>query len=66
MITTRKVHQRFFSHWMDYKNRDLIMVCTSVLKLMKIEIKGNALQQVKDRWAQVCSFLIQWNGEKQS
>ena len=60
-MNIQKVHSKFLSYWPEYERRDLLDVCTSIIKLMGRKVK-QPINQVRNDWSGVCNFLIQWEG----
>lgn len=57
-----KIHNRFRSYWPEYKNKDINKVCKSIIDQMGIKNKKDNLTTIKNHWADVCNFLIKWEG----
>lgn len=64
MIPVWKLHKRFKDCWDDYRHKDLYDVCKSVVALSGLKNKGGSIEAVRNNWAKVCSFLINWEGKK--
>jgi len=64
MIPVWKLHQKFNSYWKYYKHKDLFEVCKSLCKLCQLKLKDGSINTVRNNWAKVCSFLIEWEGKK--
>lgn len=59
-IPTHKVHRKFNRYWSEYEKKDFFVVCKEICRL--IDIKGDPIDGVKNNWAKVCQFFIDWEG----